>query len=545
MITRIPRSSFSANINNTAQTNEHQTLSELFYKELEDKFSGKELATPLLKSFSENCRQNGRHIFSNKDFVIKFSTSVLQADKKEITIINKNENTTLTQTIAPIFEKYLMEILPQRSDTLDKQELNLKSDRKEKEFPRIKLNGQCYFPGRPQNRIVCRHIAAQYINDIYQNVDYKPHQDDYSSAEKFLTHFNKKCKNQTLALVSSRPEGRCVAACGDFGLVMKAYFDKMESNGISVMAAILLVDNHALTVRLRIKNTTEGCTHYVVSVYDPNVTNDKIRIMSESKENIKHYSLMDFMNVDYSLLKWSNDHIINQSVEIIPALPKEQLLMLKGSVDEITPPLSPATMNLLMAIGQNHQLTQLMIQLQKMPELHRTEMLTAYNSGHMNVINTIFNALPTLFNTFKFDKKNMKPLLLANNSNEYPGLFSAIQHKQQNVVETVYLALSNHARLFGFTAEDIMDFWQHKAPQKYSAFELAFELGHRVIAELILNTLNKMAESFGFTDNPRYIAEKNYMEALLKKHLPIPYAKSLPAPIRINIFHMPFTYAVL
>ncbi|STP80173.1 putative acetyl-CoA synthase regulator [Escherichia coli] len=50
MITRIPRSSFSANINNTAQTNEHQTLSELFYKELEDKFSGKELATPLLKA---------------------------------------------------------------------------------------------------------------------------------------------------------------------------------------------------------------------------------------------------------------------------------------------------------------------------------------------------------------------------------------------------------------------------------------------------------------------------------------------------------------
>ena len=86
--------------------------------------------------------------------------------------------------------------------------------------------------------------------------------------------------------------------------------------------------------------------------------------------------------------------------------------MLKGSVDEITPPLSPATMNLLMAIGQNHQLTQLMIQLQKMPELHRTEMLTTYNSGHMNVINTIFNALPTLFNTFKFDKKNMKILIM-------------------------------------------------------------------------------------------------------------------------------------
>ena len=46
MITRIPRSSFSANINNTAQTNEHQTLSELFYKELEDKF-GVSAAAPV------------------------------------------------------------------------------------------------------------------------------------------------------------------------------------------------------------------------------------------------------------------------------------------------------------------------------------------------------------------------------------------------------------------------------------------------------------------------------------------------------------------
>lgn len=287
------------------------------------------------------------------------------------------------------------------------------------------------FSGAPQNRIVYRHIAAQYINDIYQNVDYKPHKDDYSSAEKFLTHFNKKCKNQTLELVSSRPEGRCVAACGDFGLVMKAYFDKMESNGISVMAAILLVDNHALTVRLRIKNTTEGCTHYVVSVYDPNVTNDKIRIMSESKEDIKHYSLMDFMNVDYSLLKWSNDHIINQSVAIIPALPKEQLLMLKGTVDEITPPLSPATMNLLMAIGQNHQLTQLMIQLQKMPELHRTEMLTAYNSinltglylainyGNADIVETIFNSLSETGYEGLLSKKNLMHILEAKDKNGF------------------------------------------------------------------------------------------------------------------------------
>ncbi|WP_407907324.1 ShET2/EspL2 family type III secretion system effector toxin [Escherichia coli] len=474
MITRIPRSSFSININNTVQTNEHQNLSELFYKELEDKFSGKELATPLLKSFSENCKQNGRHIFSDTDFVIKFSTSVSQADKKEITIINKNENTTLTQTIDPIFEEYLMEMLHQRSDTLDKQESNLNSDRKEKEFPRVKLNGQCYFPGRPQDLIVCRHIAAQYINDIYQNVDYKPRQDDYSSAEKFLTHFNPKCKNQTMALISSRPEGRCVAACGDFGLVMKAYFDKMESNGISVMAAILLVDIHALTARLRIKNTTEGCTHYVVSVYDPNVTNDKIRIMSESKEDIKHYSLMDFINVDYNLLKWSNAHVINQSVAIIPALPKEQLLMLKGSVDEITPPLSPATMNLLMAIGQNHQLTQLMIQLQKMPELQITEMLTAYNStnhpglylaidnGNADIVETIFNSLSEPGYKGLLSKRNLMHILEAKDKNGFSGLFLAISLKDKNVVTSILNALPKLAATHHLSNRQVYKFLKAK-----------------------------------------------------------------------------------
>ncbi|MBE0858266.1 ankyrin, partial [Escherichia coli] len=42
MITRIPSSSFSANINNTAQTNEHQNIREYYYKELEDKLSVKE-----------------------------------------------------------------------------------------------------------------------------------------------------------------------------------------------------------------------------------------------------------------------------------------------------------------------------------------------------------------------------------------------------------------------------------------------------------------------------------------------------------------------
>lgn len=61
-----------------------------------------------------------------------------------------------------------------------------------------------------------------------------------------------------------------------------------------------------------------------------------------------------------------------------------------------------------------------------MLELYRIEMLIIYNSGYMNVINIIFNVLFILFNMFKFDKKNMKFFFLANNFNEYFGLFLVI-----------------------------------------------------------------------------------------------------------------------
>lgn len=43
-----------------------------------------------------------------------------------------------------------MEILPQRSDTLDKQELNLKSDRKEKNSQELNLMVNVIFRGAPK-----------------------------------------------------------------------------------------------------------------------------------------------------------------------------------------------------------------------------------------------------------------------------------------------------------------------------------------------------------------------------------------------------------
>lgn len=43
------------------------------------------------------------------------------------------------------------------------------------------------------------------------------------------------------------------------------------------MSAILYIDNHTLSVRLRIKQSVYGQLNYVVSFYDPNDTNVAVR----------------------------------------------------------------------------------------------------------------------------------------------------------------------------------------------------------------------------------------------------------------------------
>lgn len=49
------------------------------------------------------------------------------------------------------------------------------------------------------------------------------------------------------------------------------------ANNVSHMSAILYIDNHTLSVRLRIKQSVYGQLNYVVSVYDPNDTNVAVR----------------------------------------------------------------------------------------------------------------------------------------------------------------------------------------------------------------------------------------------------------------------------
>lgn len=68
-----------------------------------------------------------------------------------------------------------------------------------------------------------------------------------------------------------------VIASKDFGFALDIFFCRMMANNVSHMSAILYIDNHTLSVRLRIKQSAYGQLNYVVSVYDPNDTNVAVR----------------------------------------------------------------------------------------------------------------------------------------------------------------------------------------------------------------------------------------------------------------------------
>lgn len=130
----------------------------------------------------------------------------------------------------------------------------------------------------PSDAIFCRHLSLQYALDSLRNgkgkVNLIKH---YSSVESIQQHIPLVRDAEFRALLRHPPAGSRVIASKDFGFALDIFFCRMMANNISHMSAILYIDNHTLSVRLRIKQSVYGQLNYVVSVYDPNDTNVAVR----------------------------------------------------------------------------------------------------------------------------------------------------------------------------------------------------------------------------------------------------------------------------
>lgn len=156
--------------------------------------------------------------------------------------------------------------------------LSKKIHREKTIHPTVNLNGSACFLQSPSDAIFCRHLSLQYALDSLRNgkgkVNLIKH---YSSVESIQQHVPLVRDAEFRALLRHPPAGSRVIASKDFGFALDIFFCRMMANNVSHMSAILYIDNHTLSVRLRIKQSVYGQLNYVVSVYDPNDTNVAVR----------------------------------------------------------------------------------------------------------------------------------------------------------------------------------------------------------------------------------------------------------------------------
>lgn len=118
----------------------------------------------------------------------------------------------------------------------------------------------------PSDAIFCRHLSLQYALDSLRNgkgkVNLIKH---YSSVESIQQHIPLVRDAEFRALLRHPPAGSRVIASKDFGFALDIFFCRMMANNVSHMSAILYIDNHTLSVRLRIKQSVYGQLNYVVS----------------------------------------------------------------------------------------------------------------------------------------------------------------------------------------------------------------------------------------------------------------------------------------
>ncbi len=171
----------------------------------------------------------------------------------------------------------------------------------------------------------------------------------YSSPEDIQKHIPFELEQQFQNLQKNPPPGTCVVASDKFGDALSVFFHRMEKEKLTHMAAIVKSQTHAMAVRLRIKQTPAGETEYVVSFYDPNVTNTAVRYKENNCDCFG--SLQSFINIKLAKNEWVIKNISSQCVGIIPYLPREQAHLLSGINNELQAPLSPQALFILMRMG--------------------------------------------------------------------------------------------------------------------------------------------------------------------------------------------------
>ncbi|WP_242401286.1 ShET2/EspL2 family type III secretion system effector toxin [Escherichia coli] len=333
----------------------------------------------------------------------------------------------------------------------------------------IKYNCKLFFNEKPENKIECRHLSLQYcIDSMNEHSGKVPLKAYYSSPEDIQKHIPFELEQQFHNLQKNPPPGTCVVASDKFGEALSVFFQRMEKEKLTHMAAIVQSQTHAMAVRLRIKKTPAGEKEYVVSFYDPNATNTAVRYKANNYDSFG--TLQSFMNINQETQKWVTTDIYFQCVGITPYLPREQAHLLSGINNELQPPLTPSALFLLMRMGIHENIVLFFDKLKKSQEMTASkalEILAAKSMTgtyglyvllyHNNIdkFNEYIINLKELARKYNFSYGDLENILLAQDKHGVSWIPAALENNQKEIIKAWLLAIDDFEKEFGVNKNEI------------------------------------------------------------------------------------------
>ncbi|HDV2374700.1 TPA: ShET2/EspL2 family type III secretion system effector toxin, partial [Escherichia coli] len=330
-----------------------------------------------LNHFVNNCSEIEPWVLIGGGLIIIVSTSEQDPESLIVTVGDIEGKCATQIPVPPALTTSLKDIFIRPHTNADDETFTKEQIKANNKYDVIKYNCKLFFNEKPENKIECRHFSLQYcIDSMNEHTGKVPLKAYYSSPEDIQKHIPFDLEQQFHNLQKNPPPGTCVVASDKFGEALSVFFQRMEKEKLTHMAAIVQSQTHAMAVRLRIKQTPVGETEYVVSFYDPNATNTAVRYKANSCDSFG--SLQSFMNIKQAQKEWVMTDICSECVGITPYLPREQAHLLSGINNELQPPLTPSALFLLMRMGIHENIVIFFDKLKKNQEMTASKALEIF-----------------------------------------------------------------------------------------------------------------------------------------------------------------------
>ncbi|WP_097480238.1 ShET2/EspL2 family type III secretion system effector toxin [Escherichia coli] len=425
-----------------------------------------------LNHFVNNCSEIEPWVLIGGGLIIIVSTSEQDPEGLIVTVGDIEGKYATQIPVPPALTTSLKDIFIRPHTNADDESFTKEQIKANSKYVIVDYNCKVYFNEKPEDLVVCRHISLQYcIDSMNENTGKVPLKECYSTPEGIQQHIPYELDQQFENLKNNPPPGTFVVASDKFGEILSVFFNRMEKEQLTHMAAIVKSQTHAMAVRLRIKQTPAGETEYVVSFYDPNATNTAVRYKAKNCDSFG--SLQTFINIELANIKWVKTEICSECVGIIPYLPREQAHLLSGIENELQPPLSPSALYLLMQMGTYENIVLFFDKLQNSQEMTVSkilEILAAKGPGgtyglcmslqhdNLNRINKYITNLKELTRKFNFSQEDLETLLLAKDNRGVSAIFVALsKNKNKNEsVKALLSAIDDFEKEFGVNKNEIL-----------------------------------------------------------------------------------------